>query len=40
MKMLFMHFWIYALVALIEVFTDRGTKLYGEFQEFYEKNID
>jgi hypothetical protein len=40
MKMLLMHFWIYALVVLVEVFTNQGTKFYGEFQELCEKNID
>lgn len=40
MKMLLMHFCIYALAAPVEVFTDQGTNFYGEFQELCEKNID
>jgi hypothetical protein len=37
MKMLFMHFWIYAFKAPIKVFFDQGMKFYGEFQELCEK---
>ncbi len=32
-----MHIWIYAFMALVEVFINQGMKFYGEFQELCEK---